>query len=102
MRDDLFTMLFNFYSNSFNQISKGFAKGLFVTGLLLIGFGILVWIFKEVLALIAAAIFVVVGFLCCFNAVRIFISTMKAGQSGQDKNGRSDNVKIRIEQDIDI
>jgi hypothetical protein len=92
-------MFFNFYSNSFNQISKGYAKGLFVVGLLLTGFGTLVWILKEVLAVIAAAIFIIVGCICCFNAVRIFISTLK---TNKDNNGRSDNVKIRIEQDLDI
>jgi hypothetical protein len=92
-------MFFRFHSNSFNQLSKGYAKGLFVIGLLLIGFGTLVWILKEVLAVIAAAIFIVVGCICCFNAIRIFISTIKAGK---DNDGRSGNVKIRIEQDTDI
>ena len=92
-------MLFNFYSNSFNQFSKGYAKGLFVVGLLLIGFGTLVWILKEVLAVIAAAIFIVVGCFCCFSGVRIFIHTMK---SDIHDDGRSNNVKIRIEQDIDL
>jgi hypothetical protein len=101
-------MLFNFYSNTFNQLSKGYAKGLFVVGLFLIGFGTLVWILKEVLAVIAAAIFIVVGFICCFNAVRIFINVMKPQKT--DNSGRSDNVKIRIEhfdstqnnQDLDL
>ncbi|MGA2915330.1 MAG: hypothetical protein ABSE89_04825 [Sedimentisphaerales bacterium] len=92
-------MLFNFYSNSFNQLSKGYAKVLFIVGLLLIGFGTLVWILKEVLAVIAAVIFIVVGFVCCFNAVRIFISSIK---SNKDDTGRSNNVKIRIEQDLDL
>ncbi|MFA5291447.1 MAG: hypothetical protein WC496_00270 [Phycisphaerae bacterium] len=88
-------MFFNFYSSSFNQVSRGFAKGLFITGLLLIGFGILVWIFKEVLAIIAAAIFMIAGAGCCFNALRIFFGTMGSGE--KDNDGRSDNVKIRIE-----
>jgi len=92
-------MFFNFYPNSFNQISKSYAKGLFIVGLLLIGFGTLVWILKEVLAVIAAAIFIVVGCGCCFNAVRILIGTMK---TRQDNDGRSGNVKVRIEQDLDI
>jgi hypothetical protein len=88
-------MFFKLYSDSFNQISKGYAKGLFVVGLLLIGFGTLVWLFKEVLALIAAAIFVIVGAGCCFNAVRIFFGTWKSGKSENDD--RSDNVRIHIE-----
>jgi predicted transporter len=92
-------MFFNFCSSSFNQISKGYAKGLFVVGLLLIGFGTLVWILKEVLAVIAAAIFIIVGCACCLNAVRISISTFKTNR-GND--GRSDNVKIHIEQNLDV
>jgi predicted membrane protein len=92
-------MLFNFYSSSFNQLSKGYAKVLFVIGLLLVGFGTLVWILKEVLAVIAAAIFIIVGCVCCFNAVRIFIS---AAKTNKNNNGRSDNIKIRIEQDPDL
>lgn len=93
-------MLFNFYSNSFNQISKGFAKGLFVTGLLLIGFGILVWIFRQVLAIIAAMIFMVVGVGCCFNAVRIFLAARKSEKF--DNGGRSDNIKIHMDDDTDL
>lgn len=92
-------MFFKLYSNSFNQFSKGYAKGLFVIGLLLIGFGTLVWILKEVLAVIAAAIFIIVGCICCFNAIRIFISTIK---TNKDNDGRSGNVKIRIEQDVGL
>lgn len=87
-------MFFKMYSDSFNQVSKGFAKGLFVIGLLLIGFGTLVWILKEVLAVIAAAIFIAVGFLCCFNAVRVFIGTMKADKHSDEQR---DNVRVRIE-----
>lgn len=88
-------MFFNFYSGSLNQISKSYAKGLFVLGLVLIGFGILVWIFKEVLALIAAAIFMFVGAVCCFNAIKIFIKAMKSYKD--DNGGRSDNIKIHTE-----
>jgi hypothetical protein len=92
-------MFFKIYSDLFNQASKSYAKGLFVIGLLLIGFGTLVWILKEVLAVIAAAIFIAVGGLCCFNAVRIFFNTIK---TNKNNGGRSSNVKIRIEQDNDL
>ncbi len=100
-------MFFKLYSDSFKQLSKGYAKVLFIVGLLLIGFGTLVWILKEVLAVIAAAIFIIVGFICCFNAARIFINTVKTDKKGGDVRS---NVKIRIcreaspsgEQDTDI
>lgn len=92
-------MLFNFYSNSFSGISKSFARGLFVTGLLIFGFGILVWVFKEVLAIIAAAIFMVVGVSCCLKAIRMYYLAWKFGKNNNNDNnaGRSENVKIHIE-----
>ena len=92
-------MMFNFYSNSFSGISKTFAKGLFVTGLLVFGFGLLVWIFKEILALIAAVIFMAIGVGCCLKAIRIYYLAWKFGRKdkGDDNSGRSDNVRIRME-----
>ncbi len=96
-------MFFRQYNNSLNQLSRGFAKGIFIIGLLLIGFGVLVYVLKEVLAAIAAAIFVVVGFLCCANAIRIYFSChdLRDTDSGDDSDGR-DNVRIRIDSDSDV
>jgi len=91
-------MFFKFYSNPFNQITKGVSKGLFVVGLLLIGFGTLLWVFKEVFALIAAAIFMITGAACCINAIRLYFASRKSYQNNDDASaGRSDNVKIHIE-----
>jgi len=95
-------MVFKFYSNSFNQISKRFSKGLFIIGLLLIGFGTLVWVLKEVFALIAAAIFMIAGTGCCINAIRLYITTGKNQPFNDQTAGRSDNVKIRIENNTDL
>lgn len=91
-------MFFKFYSNQFNQITKGFSKGLFVIGLLLIGFGTLVWVLKEIFALIAAAIFMLAGAACCTNAIRLYFASRKSYQNNDDNSaGRSDNVKIHSE-----
>ena len=91
-------MVFRYYSNPFSQITKGFSKGLFVVGLLLIGFGALVWVLKEVFALIAAAIFMLAGVGCCSNAIRLYFASRKSYQNNDDNSaGRSDNVKVRID-----
>jgi hypothetical protein len=91
-------MFFKFYSNPFSQITKGFSKGLFVVGLLLIGFGTLVWVLKEIFALVAAAIFIIAGFGCCTNAVRLYFASKKSRPFNDENSaGRSDNVKVRIE-----
>ena len=81
-------------------MSRGFAKGLFVVGLLLIGFGILVYVLKEIFAAIAAAIFIVAGFGCCYNAIRLFLSSRKMHHMNVDFNqddGYRKNVQIHIE-----
>ncbi|HBG78275.1 MAG TPA: hypothetical protein DDW84_05430 [Phycisphaerales bacterium] len=91
-------MVFKFYSNPFSQITKGFSKGLFVVGLLLIGFGTLVWVLKEVFAFVAAAIFMLAGAACCINAGRLYFSSRKSYQNNDDISaGRSDNVRIHSE-----
>ena len=81
------------------QMSRGFAKGLFVTGLLLIGFGILVYVLKEVFAAIAAAIFVVAGGACCYNAIKLFFSSRKMRNIDMDfdqPDGYRKNVQAHI------
>ncbi|MFA6187037.1 MAG: hypothetical protein WC770_07500 [Phycisphaerae bacterium] len=91
-------MVFRYYSNPFSQITKGFSKGLFVVGLLLIGFGTLVWVLKEVFALIAAAIFMLAGVGCCTNAIRLYFASRKSYQNNDgNSTGRSDNVRIHSE-----
>lgn len=82
------------------QLSRGFAKGLFVIGLLLIGFGVLVYVLKEIFAAIAAAIFIVAGGMCCYNAVKLFFAGRKMHNMDIDLNQDDEyrkNVQIHIE-----
>ena len=57
-------MSFRFYTNAISQASRNFAAGLFVVGLLLIGFGFLVFVLRDLFALLAAAVFVFAGVGC--------------------------------------
>jgi len=95
-------MTFKYSSNPFGQLSKGLAKGMFVVGLLLIGFGVLVYILKEVLAVIAAAIFVVVGIGCCINAVRMFIFSGTVTKHNGPQEQFRENVRIHTGDDDEI
>ena len=82
-----------------SQMSKGFAKGLFVIGLLLIGFGVLVYVLKEIFAAIAAAIFIVAGGACCYNAIKLFLSSRRMHKMDADfdqPDGYRKNVQIHI------
>ena len=92
-------MLFRHYTNMMSQASRGFAKGLFVIGLLLIGFGVLVYVLKEIFAAIAAAIFIVAGFGCCYNAIKLFLASRKMRDMDTDfdqGDGYRKNVQAHI------
>jgi len=79
------------------QTAKTLAKTGLITGLLLIGFGMLVFILRDLFALLAAAVFFVAGFSAIGYAVRMFILRYKMKKS--DQSGR-ENVRIHIDGDF--
>jgi len=87
------------FSNQVSQATKGLAKGSLVLGLLLIGFGMLVFILRDLFALLAAAIFFIGGFSSIGYAIKLFIAAhrMRKGGSGPDGAHR-ENVNIRVEE----
>jgi hypothetical protein len=66
-------------------------KGSLLTGLFLIGFGMLVFILRDVFAFIAAAVFFIAGFSAIGYAVRMWILRYKLSRTA---NGGRDNVTI--------
>jgi hypothetical protein len=76
------------------------AKSLFILGLLLAGLGVLVFIFREILAAVAAGIIVLVGLGMCLTALRMLWHSWQfqknKGNSGQDYR---ENVRIRGQKD---
>lgn len=88
-------MVYRFYNNTISQASKNFAAGLFIVGLLLIGFGFLVFILRDLFALLAAGLFCVAGVGCGLTAVKIFIHQRKFDQVNQKEPYR-ENVRIHI------
>ena len=95
-------MSFSFYTNAISRASKNFAAGLFVTGLLLIGFGLLVYILRDLFAVLASIVFFVAGVGCGITAVKIFWVQRKLDKitSGDSQDYR-ENVHIHIEQHQD-
>ena len=57
-------MSFQFYTNVIRQASRRLAGGIFITGLALIGFGLLVYWLRDIFAFIAAGLFVFAGLGC--------------------------------------
>jgi hypothetical protein len=92
-------MSFRFYTNVISQASRNFAAGLFITGLLLIGFGFLVYILRDLFAVLASIVFFVAGVGCGITAVKIFWAQHKLDKinSGEPHDYR-ENVQIHIEE----
>ena len=90
-------MSFRFYSNAISQASRNFAAGLFITGLLLIGFGFLVYILRDLFAVLAAIVFFVAGIGCGITALKIFLFQRRIDKVDSSEPYR-ENVRIHIEE----
>ena len=88
-----------FFSEQASQATKGLAKGSLILGLLLIGFGMLVFILRDIFALLAAAVFFIGGFSAIGYAIRLFIAAYRMGKSTSGPDGAyRENVNIRVEE----
>ena len=92
-------MSFRFYTNMVSQASRNFATGLFITGLLLIGFGFLVFVLRDLFAVLAFIVFFVVGIGCSITAIKIFLAQRKLDKLDSDNGtmGYRRNVRIHVE-----
>ena len=92
-----------FMSDGVSQATKGIAKGSFFLGLVLIGFGMLVFILRDLFALLAAAIFFISGFSAICYGAKLFWTVRKFNR-GQNsgKNAYRKNVQIHNEDDYDM
>jgi len=91
-------MSFRFYTNVISQASRNFAAGLFISGLLLIGFGFLVYILRDLFAVLASIVFFIAGIGCGITAVKIFWILHKLDKAASDDSEPyRENVQIHIE-----
>lgn len=80
--------------NPMSTATGGLAKGSLLAGLFLIGFGMLVFILRDIFAFVAAAVFFLAGFSAIGYAIRLFVLQYKMKKS--DGVYRS-NVEVRFE-----
>jgi hypothetical protein len=75
-------MGFEFYTNLLSRATRNFAAGMFIVGMLLVGFGFLIWVLKELFAMLFATLFCIVGISCGVTAVKMFwaIHRIEKGQ----------------------
>lgn len=91
-------MSFQFYSNVISQASRRIAGGIFATGLMLIGFGLLIYLYPKFFATLAAMVFFAAGLGTCITALKIFAVQRRIDKNiNKESNEYRDNVRIRIE-----
>ena len=71
--------MFRFFinGNPFRQATTQAAKVSLFTGLFLIGLGLLVWLLKEIIAIVFMILFFMAGFSAIGWAIRLFIAQWK-------------------------
>lgn len=86
-----------------SQASRNFAAGLFITGLLLIGFGFLVYVLRDLFAVLASIVFFVCGVGCGITAIKIFLAQRELDKMSSDEGmtGYRRNVRIHTEEYYD-
>jgi len=88
-------MSFRFYTNAISQASRSVAAGLFIVGLLLIGFGVIIIALPEIFAFLAAAVFFIAGIGCGTTAIKIFLAQRRLDKfSSDDSQSYRKNVQI--------
>ena len=96
-------MSFRFYTDLMSQASKSFARWMFVAGLLLVGFGVVIIAFPEVFAFLAAMVFFVAGVGCGITAVKIFLAQRHFDKiSSDDSDSYRKNVQIHTGEHFDL
>jgi Kef-type K+ transport system membrane component KefB len=92
-------MSFQFYSNVISQASRRIAGGIFVTGLMLIGFGLLIYLYPKFFATLAAMVFFVAGLGTCTTALKIFAAQHRMNKNiNNESDGYRKNVRIHTEE----
>jgi hypothetical protein len=96
-------MDFRFVTNTISHASQKFGTGVFITGMMLIGFGFLIWVLRELFAILFALLFCVAGVGCIITALKIFWTGHKIGKAGRKEQNKEyrQNVKIHIRDNFD-
>jgi len=96
-------MVFRYYTNAISQASRNVAAGIFVVGLLLIGFGVIIVALPELFAYLMAGVFFIAGIGCGITAVKIFWTVRKIDKANSSPSeDYRENVQIHIEEHRDV
>ncbi|MCK4999377.1 MAG: hypothetical protein KAS23_07575 [Anaerohalosphaera sp.] len=87
-------MVFRFYSNQVQKASNSIAAGIFIVGMLLIGFGVLIYLLPDFFATLAAIVFFMIGLSIIGYAIRLFVATRKMSDLSSNNSDYRENVDI--------
>ena len=93
-------MSFRFYTNVISQATRTIAAGIFIVGMVLIGFGFMTYLLPKFFATLAAVVFFIAGLGCGITAVKIFLAQRKLDKMSSEDGitGYRRNVRIHTEE----
>ncbi len=96
--------MFRYYSSAISNASKSIAWWIFVFGLLLIGFGVLILALPELFAILGAIVFFIAGAGCAATALKIYTAQRHIDKITKDDDsaGYRKNVRIHVEDEDDF
>jgi uncharacterized membrane protein len=95
-------MSFRFYTNAISRVSRSVAAGIFILGLILIGFAFMIYLLPRFFATLAAVVFFIAGLGCGITAVKIFWAQRQFDKmTRDDSQGYRKNVQIHTEEHYD-
>ncbi len=96
-------MSFRFYTDAISQASRAVAAWIFIVGLLLIGFGVIIIALPDIFAFLAAMVFFIAGIGCGTTAIKIFLAQRRLDKfDSDDSQGYRRNVRIHTEEHFDL
>jgi hypothetical protein len=90
-------MVFRYYTNAISQASRSIATVIFIVGLLLVGFGVVILAIPEIFAFLAAAVFFIAGIGCAITAIKIFLAQRQLDKLNQD-DSQAYRRNVRVHQ----
>jgi hypothetical protein len=88
-------MSLNFYANMFSRGQRKVRNWFFIIGVLLVGFGLLIWLLRDLFALLFAAFFASLGVASIVIAIRMFWSGSRMTKESSDpEQAYRENVRI--------
>ena len=91
-------MVFRYYTNAVSQASRAVASGILIVGMVLIGFGFMIFLLPKFFATLASIVFWIMGFGCAITAIKIFWASRKMDEANPDPSeAYRENVQIHIE-----